>query len=358
MNRTTAIRVAVVLILGSGCGKSDSNSLVVVTVTAAPGMRAVTQLRVVVSNAGSSDTKLFPQEKSAQAIQFDTTLAVSFSKSRSGELDIAVGALDSESQPVAAGSGSAVIVAGGRADAIVHLALVATGDAAVPDFAVGGDSGTVSDARIADGKIVSDLQQTGADARDLGGVGGIFGGGGMVATGGATGTGGIKATGGVMGSGGVVGSGGRVGSGGLAGSGGLVGTGGRDGTGGVVGSGGVAGTGGVMGSGGAGVFTAACANAAPISVSVSINTTSAFCFVTCDGSTNGWGCDSFTEKDRTITVNGTAVKCTDPSLPSKNAGGYYYFEVGAGGHTWDAIHLNGPKATSCPVPPGGFSPSP
>jgi hypothetical protein len=117
------------------------------------------------------------------------------------------------------------------------------------------------------------------------------------------------------------------------------------------------GTGGVRGiDGGGGGSTASCADAEPISGSVTFNTTSAFCFVTCDSMLNGWDCDSFKEKDRTVTVNGKSTTCGG-SLPSLAAGGYYYFEIGAGGHTWDAIHLNGPKATSCPTPAGGFSPS-
>jgi hypothetical protein len=182
-------------------------------------------------------------------------------------------------------------------------------------------------------------------------------GGGNPFVGGTTGsTGGGASSGGVASSGGMVGSGGVVGSGGASGAGGVMGSGGQVGSGGAVGSGGVVGTGGGLDiDGGGAVSTAACANATPISGSVTFNTTSAFCFVSCDSTTNGWGCDSFTEKDRVVKVNGKAVTCGG-TLPAANTGGYWYFEVAAGGQNWDAIHLNGPKATSCPVPAGGFSP--
>ena len=344
MNRQSAFCAAIVAFLWVGCGKSDSSSIVVVTVTAPPTMPVVTQLSALVSNAGSSDTKLFPQVQSATPIQFDTTFAVTFPKSRSGELAIAVDALDAVSQVVGTGSDSVVIAAGGRADLIIHLALVATDDAGAPGVDAGNDGPGWSDVTIADGKGAPDVLQAGSDARELGGAGGISGSGGAVATGGVSATGGVTATGGATGSGGAVGTGGRVGSGGAIGSGGMVGTGGVVSTGGVVGSG-----------GGGGGSAAACANATPISGSVSLGTTAAFCFVTCDGTTMGWGCDSFTEKERTVKVNGTSVICGG-TLPAQKPGGYYYFEIGAGGHAWDAIHVNGPKVTSCPVPEGGFSP--
>ena len=109
---------------------------------------------------------------------------------------------------------------------------------------------------------------------------------------------------------------------------------------------------------------AACANATPVAANSSgygntgnFNTLGTFCFVTCDTIPN-WGCDSFTNTVRTVTVNGTAVTCGS-ALPAKKSG-YYYFAIGAGSasqaHTWDAIHWSGTAATSCPAPAGGFSP--
>lgn len=106
----------------------------------------------------------------------------------------------------------------------------------------------------------------------------------------------------------------------------------------------------------------ACANATPVTGGgVTLETTSAFCFVTCDSMEYGWGCDSFGSVPdagadfRSVTVNGVAVSCGG-TLPAKTSGGYYYFQIGAGGHVWDHIHYSGTAATSCPKPAGGFAP--
>jgi hypothetical protein len=211
-----------------------------------------------------------------------------------------------------------------------------------------------------------------------GGAGGTspFGSGGKVGSGGVTGSGGITGRGGATtGKGGTAGTtltgaggtsiGGRTGTGGAGArdGGGTGGVGARDGgTGGAGardGGGGArteAGVPDVPGTDDVGTSTAACADATAITGSVTFNTTKAFCFVTCDNTTNGWGCDSFTEKTRTVTVNGTAVTCGGTMPPKKTPGGYYYFEIGPGGEIWDAIHFSGPAVASCPAPPGGFSP--
>jgi hypothetical protein len=106
---------------------------------------------------------------------------------------------------------------------------------------------------------------------------------------------------------------------------------------------------------------AACANAIPITVGSAgavgtgnFNTTSPYCFVTCDSILYGWGCDNFTEARRTVTVNGTSVTCGG-ALPAKKSG-YYYFAIGAGGENWDAMHWSGTAAASCTAPAGGFTP--
>jgi hypothetical protein len=128
-------------------------------------------------------------------------------------------------------------------------------------------------------------------------------------------------------------------------------------SGGVKGTGGTGGStssGGAVGTGGSTAIGADCTNATLISNgSTPAFGTGAVCFVSCEGSTTyGWGCDSFTEADRTVTVNGTAVKCGATSLPAaKN--GYYYFQIGAGGHAWDAIHLNAAAGAACTPPAGG-----
>jgi hypothetical protein len=89
-----------------------------------------------------------------------------------------------------------------------------------------------------------------------------------------------------------------------------------------------------------------------------LNTVDAYCFVTCDNILY-WGCSSFNssdgsiEQDRTVKVNGIATKCGG-ALPSQRPGGYYYFELGPGGHVWDSIWWLGPPGASCPTV--GFAP--
>jgi hypothetical protein len=68
----------------------------------------------------------------------------------------------------------------------------------------------------------------------------------------------------------------------------------------------------------------------------------------------GWGCNSFTSADRFVKVNGTVVACGG-TLPARKSG-YYYFEIGPGGNTWDQIHYSGTTATTCAAPAGGFVP--
>ncbi len=108
--------------------------------------------------------------------------------------------------------------------------------------------------------------------------------------------------------------------------------------------------------------TAACANATPISGGNTGNfaTVGPYCFVTCDSMEHGWGCSSFSSDPaasvhRTLNVNGSPVTCGG-TLPAKTSGGYYYFDLGAGGNTWDQIWWSGTAATSCKAPAGGFVP--
>jgi fibronectin type 3 domain-containing protein len=71
--------------------------------------------------------------------------------------------------------------------------------------------------------------------------------------------------------------------------------------------------------------------------SIVLGTTSATCFTTCwDLAQYTWNCSSFTSATRSLTVNGKAVNCGDAVGPPVNGG--YTFNIGAGGHTWDAIN--------------------
>jgi cellulose 1,4-beta-cellobiosidase len=77
----------------------------------------------------------------------------------------------------------------------------------------------------------------------------------------------------------------------------------------------------------------------------------AFCFVTCYGITNGnWNCSSFGPADRAITVNGTSVtgNCGGALPAARN--GAYTFTVAASpsGHTWDEMKWWNGTANNCP----------
>jgi hypothetical protein len=315
--------------LALGCGGSESNSIVVVTVTAAPGMPTVTQLRVEVSNAGLSDTKMFPQAPAAAGIAFATSFAVTFPTSRAGYLTVVVSALDANSQVVATGDSTVPIVAGGRADVTVHLALLPNTDGGPPGPEVAGDLAK------ADTPVVGpDLAQPGPDLR---GSGGTTGTGGTTSTGGVTtlpptGSGGVTSTGGSTArpTGGVTGSGG-IGLGGTTSTGGrTTATGGASGTV-IVGSGGIKGTGGANASGGAtGSDGGAepCAPAATVTGGMvgNFGTTGPYCFRTSDN-ISGWGCSNFT--GRTLKVNNVAKECAAMPLPAK-INGYYYFDASGG----------------------------
>jgi hypothetical protein len=208
------------------------------------------------------------------------------------------------------------------------LLVVACGpdpNAHLPGTAVPSSGGHTSPPTSSGGSTTTSTSSGGNTTTSSGGSGGStpFG------TGGATATGGTKSTGG---SGGAAGAGAKGGSGGGAG-----------------GSAGSTSTSGID----SGSVSPDCPNPLPVtSTGAKFDSTSAVCFITCESSvTYGWGCDSFTETQRTVTVNGTAVKC-GASLPAAK-GGYYTFQIGAGGNTWDAIHLNGSQGVTCTAPTGG-----
>ena len=137
MRRSTVVLGILAALMLGACSKETSNSLVVVTVTAPGTIPSVTQLRVTLKNAGSLDTKSFPAgDNLGTPIAFDTSFVLSFPKSRSGNLDVTVDALDAASNHVASGFKSVMLVVGGRADVTISLALVELGDGGVPDTGV------------------------------------------------------------------------------------------------------------------------------------------------------------------------------------------------------------------------------
>jgi hypothetical protein len=64
---------ALILLTGLACGDGSTNSLVVVTVVAAPNMAPVAQLRVIITNlsdaaVAKTDTQLFPEKASPRSL--------------------------------------------------------------------------------------------------------------------------------------------------------------------------------------------------------------------------------------------------------------------------------------------------
>jgi len=218
----------------SACGgPSDSYSIVVVTVTAPTSLTGVTQLRADIANAGKTDSELFPKGQPTTPLAFDASFALALPKSRVGELDIAVSALDGAGRVLATGSGSVAIAEGARADVTIHLALAGEADAGPIDSgtreagpqdpldAGPQDAGLAGDGPGVDGRLGQDSWASdGAGGTDVPLTGGAIGSGG----GGAGGVGGIEA--GVGGSGGVAGHDAGIDLGGLGGSGGISPTGG------------------------------------------------------------------------------------------------------------------------------------
>jgi hypothetical protein len=179
MRSAKALLALLAILWGTACGKSTSNSIVVVTVTPAPSRPAVTQLRVLLKNAGSSDTLLFPPTNSAAQIEFNALFAMTFPKSRSGELDVDIEALDASSMWVASGTGRVAIVVGGRADALIALTYGGGVDAGILDSGLGEVAPNPTEAGPADSRVLLDSPprdvQVGRDSTGLGGNGGAGG---------------------------------------------------------------------------------------------------------------------------------------------------------------------------------------
>jgi uncharacterized membrane protein YgcG len=237
--RRAAVSVGLVAAIWCGsCGKSTSNSIVVVTVTPAPSAPAVTQLIVVLINSGLQETKYFPQINSTVPIKFNASFAVTFPKSRSGELKIEIDALDASSTPVASGNGRAAIVVGGRADVVIPPLDREGADGGIPDSGLGDVVPSATETGATDARIFPDATIPDVlSPRDSGGLGGNRGAGGANSTGaldggggGMTGTGGLNGGGGgITGTGGTTLGAGGSGTGGLGAGGTATGAGGSGG---------------------------------------------------------------------------------------------------------------------------------
>jgi cysteine-rich repeat protein len=297
---------ALILLTGLACGDGSTNSLVVVTVVATPNMAPVAQLRVIITNlsdaaVAKTDTQLFPEKASLTPLAFDASFALAFPKSRTGELDLEVDALDLAGNVAAIGSGKVTIAIGGRRDLTIYLFIPGAADAGAIDSGASEagqppldtastDAGPVVDASALDSRFGPDALASDAGGPDVplsGDGGGLDGTGGTGGTGGQGGTGGTSsldgAGGGGAGAGGstLVGevgneAGGDVnntgGSGGISSTGGTGGyDGGIDGAG---GTGGISSTGGAGGTGGtsqADAGDADVADAAPTTCSTTVS---------------------------------------------------------------------------------------
>jgi hypothetical protein len=328
MMRTSRLTTLATAFALSACSGSANNSIVVVTVTAPTNMPTVTQLRVVVSNAGRSDARLFPESPVPSGITFDTTFAVSFPTSKQGYLDVSVTALGPAQSIVGAGGASVRIVPGGRADLTVPLVLDVGPDAGQPHI----DAGRLDAPTSPDGADAS------PDLRRVDGIGG-GGAGGTTSTGGVTttvvvGTGGVTSTGGTTAhpTGGVVGSGGATARDGGAGTGGV---GARDGGRTEAGVPDVPGTGGISGIDGGGEPCVPAKTITSGGNSGQFGTAGAYCFRTSENIPQGWNCGSFDK--RTVKVNGVEKTCGAWPLPPK-FNGYYYFDVSAGTYDYASIY--------------------
>jgi hypothetical protein len=252
----------VLVSLACKASSGGSQDVVLVTVTA-PGLGGITLLNVTFTNAGTPESRSYPETPSSTPIVFPTTLSATMPASRIGNIDVSIDGFNGQNL-VAHGQSFKNLVSGGEMDITVDLAAVTMG----PDAGAGGQGGApatgggTAGAGGGAGGVIGGATSAGGGTGGAGGAGGVKGGatsagggtggakGGTTAAGGSAGTG---ATGGSMGSGGsdagvdaAGGAGGGSGTdAGVAGAGG-GGTGGTT----IAGSGG--GTGGAGGSGASG----------------------------------------------------------------------------------------------------------
>jgi cysteine-rich repeat protein len=221
----------IALLLGLGalaCNKAESDSVVVVSVSAPAGLTPIMRLQVTVNNGTRQGTVYFPEQPASSPIDFgsEVSFALTLPRSRAGDLDIVIDGLDALGNAVAHGEGSVAIAVGGQASVTIALA---------PGAGIDGGPGPEAgvDADRADVPLPGDTGAGGAGGATGGTDGRIGGTGGTIAD--AAGAGGRidgSGAGGVVGTGGAggttsdaAGAGGRL-DGGMGGMGGAGGTGG------------------------------------------------------------------------------------------------------------------------------------
>ncbi len=111
-----------VLVATAACSKGESSSILYVSVTAPATMPDATQLIVNLSGA-VTDTQRFPEINSGAPIKFvpAATFVLVIPRSLSGQLLVAVDAVDAASHSVGYGEGPATIKVGGRVDVAISL---------------------------------------------------------------------------------------------------------------------------------------------------------------------------------------------------------------------------------------------
>jgi cysteine-rich repeat protein len=114
-----AMFIALVPPIFSGCTHSDT--VLALTLTAAPNVAEVHHVRLTLSNAGAIDVKVFPEATVTQAMTFPASLAVVVGGSRSGSINVAVDGLDAAMAVIAHGGIAVAISSGERTNASVEL---------------------------------------------------------------------------------------------------------------------------------------------------------------------------------------------------------------------------------------------
>jgi len=236
-----ALAGAVIVMAAPSCS-SGGDSAIVVHVQGSAALPSIFRLHAIMSNDDMSDSKLFPMMAPAQAIAMPTAFSITLPRSRTGELDVAVDALDATGNILANGAGSATISVGGTREVTITLAagISLCGNGHVDDGEECDDGDRLTNGSC-DFRCQSRSADAGADVRGNGG-----------AAGGGTGSGGSGAGGNGSAGAGGSGTGGKSGAGtGGSGTGGINGTGGA-GAGGRGAGGSSAGGSGVGGNGAGG----------------------------------------------------------------------------------------------------------
>ncbi len=118
------MKMRLFIILGMLAGLSackEPDSVVVVNVAINADVQPIYSLQVAMSTAQAHDTKTYPASASKTQMAATASFAVVVSRSRFGELDLALDGLDSAGQPSAHGTAQTKIVVGGTATVSVTL---------------------------------------------------------------------------------------------------------------------------------------------------------------------------------------------------------------------------------------------